>query len=700
MRPVPRRIVLTSLVVAALGAILGAAADEAQGASDKPPASITVQAITPVVHPGDQLDVAVSVPASTPVAGLEVAFRIGPALTSRDSFVQAAGGKPSSTAIGFTTEPLVAGPTASTASTSLRVAASGRNTADQVVLARAGVYPLTISLRNAEDSEEIASAVTFVVRAETTPPRNPLLFSWIWPVYVPPPPNPDRAAATVEESAAADLVSRVATALGTTRVPVSLWPVPATLDAARAAGVDRLDAATSLEQLAQAAIGHDVIGGPFALASTDAWSAIPTATEAQFNAGKATLAETLPTARDSIAVAVGRRFGTGDLNVLADHGARSIVVDAAAVSDPGRKTTLTQRFRVNGVDSATFVRADPGLRDDAADPGGPVAAAQRVLADLYMLHQDAPAGTRGAVLLPDADWHQTPGLLAELSNRLLAGDFVTPVDLSALFERVPIASDGGADLTLDTLADGSGPPPETAGQYSALEAARLRLDELGSMLTPGPTPAPPVLYEATRTYLRALDEGLVASGSTTTYASAVEAAHASVVDGIVMPSDVSITLTSATARVPITLRNDNAFPVTVAVELVPESAVSTEGHTRELVTLEASRSHTEEFPVQTAGAGTFRVVVRVSPPNGGQVLRETLVELTATGGRWVATALTIGSLLFLGSWWLWHIRSRGRRGKHTRGRGEHPAGSARPRPATAEPPTMAVPQAAGPARVR
>lgn len=692
----------TMLLVAVLAGTLGAHAAAAQEAANQAAVPVTLQAITPVVRPGGQLDVRVSVPASVPVDGLEAAFRIGPALNSRDAFVQAAAGKGSSSAIDFTTEPLVAGPSASTAGISLRVVASGRNTVDQVVLSRAGVYPLTISLRNAEDSDEIASAVTFVVRAEASPPRNPLLFSWIWPVYVAPPPSLDRTATAREESAAADLVSGLAAVLSASQVPVSLWPVPATLDAARAAGADRLGTTASLEQLARAAGSRDVVGGPFALVSTDAWSAIPAAADAQFNAGKATLAETMPHVdiRESVAIAVGRQFGAADLDVLAARGADGIVVDPATVSDPGRKTTLTQRFRVRDVDAATFLRADPRLRDDLTDPGGPVAAAQRVLADLYMLHQDAPTETRGAVLLPDASWNPTTALLTELSTRVQAADFVTPVGLSTLFDRVPVARDGNGDLTLDTLSDGNDLSPGTAGQYAALDAARVHLDDLDAMLTPAPTPAPPLLAETTRTYLRAPDSGLVASGATTTYASAVDTAYASVVDGIDVPTDVSITLTSATARVPITLRNDNPFPVTVLIELAPESAVSTEGRTSEIVTLEASRSHTEEFPVQTAGAGTFRVVVRVHPPNGGEVLRETIVELTATGGRWVATALTVGSLLFLGLWWLWYVRGRNRRGKHTRGRVEHPAGSARRRPPATGRPDGAAAPVAKPARLQ
>lgn len=696
------RAAVMSVVAAAALAAFAVPATAAEDKAPRPPVPVYVTAITPVVRPGGQLDVSVAVPPSTPVDGLEVAFEIGPALSSRDAFAQAAAGKESPSAIVLTTEPLVAAPTGVTASLSLHVAATGRNTADQVVLARAAVYPLSISVREVGSSDELSSTVTFVVRGEPAPPRNPLLFSWIWPVYQAPPDSPGPTASAEEESAAADLVGAMGAALAATPMPVTVWPVPATLDAARVVGTERLDATARLDSLARASRGHDVVGGPYAMVATDAWAAIPADADIQYTSGKRTLADTLPgvQALDSVAVEVGPHAAPPDLAFLAGRGARGIVVDPGVVVDPRRKTTLTQRFRIDGVDGATFLRADPGLRDDVADTGGPIAAAQRLLADLFILQQDAPAEARGAVLLPDAGWRPAPALLAEVSARVGVADFVTPVSLSNLFVQVPVARDGSRDLTLDTVSSEAGPPPEAAAQYAALTASRERLDALASMLAPGSNNPPQLLDDATRTYLRAPDATLVSAGATVDYASAVDAAYASVVDGIDVPADVSITLTSATARVPITLRNDNPFDVTVAIQLVSESAVSTEGPTSEVVTLEASRSHTEEFPVQTAGAGTFRVVVRVTPPNGGAVMRETLVELTATGGRWVATALTIGSLAFLGLWWLWHIRRRSRGGKHTRGRSDHPAGSSRRPPpglSTPDPPKRA-PAEPAPAR--
>ena len=155
-RRVIRAVVATGLVVSAAGLVVavlaGVLAAGTARAQERPDVPVTLTGITPVVRPGGQLDVSVAVPASIPVDDLEVAFRIGPALTSRDAFAQAARGKVSASALDFTTEPLVAGAAATTSSLSLRVVASGRNTSDQVVLARAGVYPLTISVRDVDGS--------------------------------------------------------------------------------------------------------------------------------------------------------------------------------------------------------------------------------------------------------------------------------------------------------------------------------------------------------------------------------------------------------------------------------------------------------------------------------------------------------------------------------------------------------------------
>lgn len=671
--------VLAGLAVTTAAAGTGSAQTAAAPAPTPTLVPITLTSVTPVVRPGGTLDVVVAVPTTPQTDRLEVAFRVGPAVTSRDAFAQAADGKSSTTALSFTTEPLVPGPATSTASTSLDVLASGRSTSDRVVLAKPGVYPLTITVRDADSSEERSSLVTFVVRADASAPKSPLLFSWVWPMYSPPPAEPDSAAAGESRAGASDLVAGFAAAAAATPVPVTLWPVPATLDAVRLAGTDRLDASTTLELLSQATAGRDVLGGAYALVATDGWQAIPNDVVPQYEAGSAALEDTLPSIRPtrSVSIAVGPRATAPDLSVLAGMGASAIVVDPSMVADPRRKTTLTQTFGVEGVADTEFARADPGLRDDLASGGGPAAAAQRLLADLFILQQDAPAETRGAVLVPDPEWRPSAALLAETASRIQVADFVTPVGLSTFFQRVPAARDGDKDLTLPTASSDPVPLPEAAGQYAILGSTRPALEALESMVATGQAPPPRVLEDAKRAYLIGADATLVAAGATASYAALVEGAYASVVGGIDAPPDVSITLTSATARVPITLRNDNPFPVAVALDLVPESAVSTE-RAGGIVVLEASRSHTEEFPVETAGSGTFRVLVLVSPPNGGDPFREIRVELTAAGGRWVATALTIGSLAFLGLWWLWHIRSRSRRGKHTRGRGEHPAGSHRP----------------------
>lgn len=666
----------------------------AQKQEDSPPIPVTLTSITPIVRPGGTLEVVVSVPDTPAVDDLEAVFRVGPALRSRDAFSQAADTKASTTALSFSTEALVAGPIGSRTSTlTLDVLASGRSTSDQVVLARPGVYPLTIILRDTETSDERSSLVTFVVRADTTAPKSPLLFSWIWPIYTPPPADPNPAAVPESRVRASELVADFATAAAATPVPVTLWPVPEVLDAVRLAGADRLDASTALEQLSQATAGRDVIGGPYALVSTDAWLAIPTEVIPQYEAGSAALADTMPTIRPtrSVAVSVGPRATATDLSVLVSMGAANIVIDPAAVADPRRKTTLTQTFHLEGLPDTQVARADPGLRDDLASGGGPAAAAQRLLADLFILQQDAPAETRGAVLLPETTWRPSTALLAEVTSRIQIADFVTPVGLSAFFDRVPSARDDNKELTLSTSSSDAGPLPEVGGQYAVLGSARLSLEALASMVVTGTAPPPRILDDSGRALLVGADTTVVASGATPAYAALVDSAYTSVLNGIDAPAEVSITLTSETARVPITLRNDNPFPVAVAIELVPESAVSSERES-EIVILEASRSHTEEFPVKTAGAGTFRVLVRVSPPSGGDAFREIRVELTAAGGRWVATTLTIGSLVFLGLWWMWHIRSGRRRGKHTRGRGEHPAGSRRRNPAVPRPaPDDAVP---------
>jgi len=679
-----------ALVAAAVGAVLATAAwlgARPASAQQESPASgsIELTALSPVVLPGGRLDATVGVVSQQAANELEVAFKIGPALSSRAGFEQAAAGKPSGTALAFTTRDVTGGPAGLQAALSVDVASTGRSGSDVVALSRPGVYPLTITLRGVDGGDELASLVTFVVRGDTEPPDAPFYVSWIWPLYAPPPSQPgDRASLIGGDLEQGGRIAVQASAAATSPVPISLWPVPATLDALAAGSGDGAEAAAVIGDLSRVAAAHGVIGGPYALAFSDAWALMPGELRTQLSAGAVSVAAALGVEADTnVAIAVGSRPTAQDLARLSKlQGAQVLVVPDDAVSAPNRKESLTRPFTVNGVPGVSVLRADASLAADLADKGGPVVAAQRLVADLTMVAQESPGkDPRGVVIRPDPSWAPTPALLAEATGRLSAATHLTVTELGRLAAAVPPATsrsgdDKDAPLVLETVASETAVPDEAAAQYGGINAARGHAAQLADLVTPGQDRPPPVLDEVAALLLEAPDSTLISSGQSPAYTAAVEEKYLSVVRGLSVPSESSLTLTSQRGKVPVTVRNDSPYTATVRVEMIPEVAVRTVGADYQVVTVEAGRSHTVEFEVAAAGAGSYRVLVRTTPPSGGDVISESSLELSVSAGSWVATALTIGSVAFLALWWLWHAWSRDRGGKHAT-RHLHPAGSGR-----------------------
>jgi hypothetical protein len=124
--------------------------------------------------------------------------------------------------------------------------------------------------------------------------------------------------------------------------------------------------------------------------------------------------------------------------------------------------------------------------------------------------------------------------------------------------------------------------------------------------------------------------------------------------GRVSPEIPSIvTLTSQRGTPPLFLRNDNAFPLKVAVRLVADRRLLFPRGNVQVVTLPARRLTRVRIEVRAQTTGRFPITLQVLPalPCGNCAIAETRVIIRSTAYNRIALLLTVGAAIFLMAWW-------------------------------------------------
>ena len=642
-----------------------------------PATDLRLDRIPAVVRAGDTFDVAVSARTPGPAEDLEVAFAVGPPLATRSAFREAVRGRVPRQVLQLYTVPVAPGPAPGsyTAAVSPAVASSGRSTAERLVLRSAGVYPVKIMLRRGGEAAPLASLVTFAVSVPAHV-SVPLRFAWVWPLYDPPPRTAGGADTALQRALTDDGRLRdIASAQVDS--PLTLLPVPDTLRRAADAGPGGEEFLAALRR--RVGSGATVAAaGPYALMTADAAAAAPDLAAREAAAGTAAAGDLLGRTPDaSVAVAWGASVPPDAIRRLQTGGARGVLMEATALnralSQRGpAAATLTQPFEVSGVPGVLGLRADPDLAAALKATGGPVAAAQQLLADVTVLHLDAPSTTRGAVLLPDPRWEPGRPLLEEVDQRLRSAPHVRPVTLPQFLAEVPPAQ-GRKRSPLVLTPESSPPGPAAAPQYALAVAAQERLADLTAVVAP---PDQDRLERLTVTLLESLDAALVRGRRAGGYARSVARAADRALRGVALPRGATITLTSERGVVPVSLRNESGYTLRLRLTLSSDALVFDTGNSRDVTV--PPRSFTTDIPVRTSTSGAFRAELLVTSPDGRVRVARTSLTIRSTATNRVTVVLTVGALAFLGLWWIMAARRRRVIGKHAR-RLHHPARNRPPR---------------------
>jgi hypothetical protein len=543
----------------------------------------------------------------------------------------------------------------------------------------AGVWPLQVSLVDLSDFTPLDKFMTFMVVAPDAA-ASPLRFSLVVPVGSQPALSPagTPSVSAAEESRVEQLVGALAE---NPETPVSLALYPQLADglaAAAAAKVPPRRAALAGRNAARTALTALRRLTSFPNVEIEQSTYTPTNLSAMAGTHLTTEAATqLGVGRNGLASigvkATGRPYaaatpiGPGALDLLTTFGVRQVVVPSNSVAPVSPSTwdyPVWAPFKVRG--SSAEVDASDSYLEQYLGNGPPVLRAYHLLADLALLYfVEQPPGNRGVTLLAPANWQATSQFFSIVLSGLGTSPIVRPVTLSKFFSQVPAGSDESPILYRSIAAT---IPRVDDLPVGSIARARVDLGALSSML---PSRSP-TIDGLDRLVLLGETTGL-SSPTRLSYFGAPRSSLDRESSRISLPANRTITITSLSAKIPISVSSRVGGPLQVDLALsncppaaLPNSCPSTDltfqHHVYELDLQPGNRI--VEVHVSTRSAGAFLLYLSITTPNGIRLVESRLtIQSTAISG--VAVVLTAGAGAFLLMWWGRSVLRR-RRGRHAR----------------------------------
>jgi hypothetical protein len=637
--------------------------------------TITLLSQTPWVAPNGR--VVVHVHLTNPPAGGNLTPVLHGSMPNRSALLESIRGTIPTGALAFL--PEVHLPTHAVATTDSTVAFSlsdgVKPASGAITISNEGVYPLDLRVVDS-NGNTVTSLVSYVVRLPTrpagdqTPTQEPLRVGTVVPLLAPPSHRPDGSIVVtpaVRQEVRADLAALESP--GSSAPPLDLVASPELLDAL-AKSSDEADQQL-LAELDVALDGRDVLSQTYVDVDLPGYVAQPSLSATLFGLlqrGTAALATRLHSpSRRSWVLGLESPPGsttatTAALTWLQHQGVGQVLVPDDSLVPVTQNLTGTQPFLLQA-GSGHQVRAlqvDAELQHHfvATDP---VLGANQVVADLGVLALDLPGTARGAVLVPPSGTTPNPTFLTALRTALETATpptgsgalpLVRPTTLDGLFATVPLATDTNGDSVVRQLRDSA---PTNLSTFAArLLATTQHVDDYERLVTtnrPSRLTRDVAGLRTTVAVASSRDLGPVGVGR---YLDAVDGHVAAAGPAVHLPDHQTVTLTSRTASIPFTIRNDMGGPITVELHLdaggrlqFPEGDVQT-------VTVTGLVEHRSlRVRVTTPGESTLRI--RVTSPGGGLLLGETRFVVRSTTISGVGLALTIGALVFLFVWWGRHV---------------------------------------------
>ena len=499
-----------------------------------------------------------------------------------------------------------------------------------------GVYPVVLEVTAGSTSRTITTFLTFAESAAVQPLRAAPILTL----------GPSATAGQV-----ADVAEGVRAAPGASAV-VSLAPTAATRLTGGSVGL------RSLAELAAAltAPDHEVVRSPFvsidpgALAVSGLSAQIP----AQVTRGdrllrRAGLRSTAGAGWIATAAVTSSTAG----GVTTAGISRMVIPDASLATPTSATLSWGEPFSPAGSPGIVALAADSILSAQMGPGSDPVLAAERLLADLALLHLERPSlsAPLGVVLLAPDGWTPNRAFITTLLRGLVGNPLVSSATLSSLFATLAAGSNGVPGTR--ALASPGPSAPWPAAQVGSLAGGQARVAALAGALTQGRH----VVRRLSDGFLLAESDRLGTTGRTGALGAANGAVDAEL--GHLGIGGADITLTSLKGALPITLTKTADWSMAGVLSVHSDHLRFPRGRTR-MVTLDHP-TQAVRIPVVAETTGDLTVSVTLSTPSGNLLLARQRIVVRTTQTSAAAIVLTIGAALVLLVWWIRTSMRRPRR---------------------------------------
>jgi hypothetical protein len=665
--PLARRSVRAVLATAILGALLvataGATTAGASGRQQQPGGDeagetsgtrLVLVEQAPWVRPGEQLRVRFRVEGAP--ADAIVQLVIHRRLVRRGDVADAVEGELGGQEAAPLTRPLAELVPGTDGSYELTVPI---NAPDGVDLEAPGAYPVELRVTDGPGTE-LANLVTYLLLPGDFPPLNVAV---VMEIGGPPGLRPD-GTVQPDEATIAHLNSRIGALTQAAGVPLTIAPVPETLDALANWGEQGRNA---LERLRQAVGDREILSRPYvdldldALAAAGLLSQVPP----EALAGSRVVRDQLHEPLEQTWL-TGPGVGDAEASALRDLGIGRVIVPEAAIEGVGEDEGPVPVGPVTfGDDGGPLV----GVSDDAlagrllGTEG--VLDVQRFLAELTMMWLTRPSvEDRAVVVRIPEDAPVDPTVLGGALRALADAGPLRAIGLGEYF-ALPPAEDGDDDPIVVERTPAE-PSTDLRSLTSALEKAQRDVTGLAATLD-----SQDVIQSLHRSLLISLATELTPA-QRRAYIDRVGAVVAAVSAGINAPPEFTITLTARTGTIPLTIENRTEQNVSVDVQLQSNQLEFPEGNQLNVNVPPGGRR--VDLKVRTRTSGAFPLHITLASPDHTVVFDRTTFTIRSTAVSGVGLVLSVGAGAFLLIWWARHWRTA-RRSRRLIGGGTSGPGS-------------------------
>lgn len=286
----------------------------------------------------------------------------------------------------------------------------------------------------------------------------------------------------------------------------------------------------------------------------------------------------------------------------------------------------------------------------SSDPHG---VAQSIIAELTNLYLEQPAKLRACAVVSPGSWHPSEDVLEELMRGLSSAPWLSTVTVAESITTVP--PDDETPLEIPQPEDG-----EAGGEYFQLVGdARQKNAGFRRMVFPGNALLEPLersVMVSQSDVWRLWDRGEEGLRYATFVAATVNGERAK----IDMPAAGSITLTSTSAKIPLSVVNGTGYRVKAVLRYSSNGLEFPSGSTQNVV-LEP-KENLFEVPVEVTVKGRVRFSVELEA--GGSTLEELEFSVLTSRFNTFAIVLVASILGLIGLLWAVRRISRRKVGKH------------------------------------